>query len=102
MKRFLVGVGLVMWLAMSPMRAEAAVTDWPVIGQVAQVGICLISDAGHLGGSLLGHLGAWGAELLKSVSHCAQLVVGTVTDTAVDVVSLRVPTPEPATTTETP
>ena len=102
MKRFLVGVGVALWLALSPMQAEASVQDWPILGQVIRVSVCVLGDAGHLTGSLLGHLGSWGAEVLKRVGQCSLTVVDTVTDTAVDVVSLRVPTPEPVTTTETP
>ena len=92
MKRHLVGAVVVAWLAMSPV-VYAGVTDWPIIGQVTRVGICLIGDTGRLTGSLLAKLGEWGAELVGAIGKCSQVVVGTVTDTVVDVVSLRVPTP---------
>ena len=94
MKRFLVGSVLVLWLAMSPL-AEAGVSDWPVIGQVVRVGSCLVQDTGKLVGSLLKHLGTWGAELLTSVSQCSLKVVDNTTDIVADVVTLSVPTPDP-------
>ena len=94
MKRFVMGVGLAMWLAMSPL-AEAGVSDWPVIGQVVRVSSCLVQDTGKLVGSLLKHLGTWGAELLTSVSSCSLKVVDNTTDIVSDVVTLSVPTPDP-------
>mgnify|MGYP001600134843 CR=1 FL=1 len=95
MKRFVVGTMLVMWLAMSPMQAEAGVSDWPVIGQVVRVTTCVVSDAGKLLGSLLSHLGSWGADVLRSVGQCSLKVVDTTTELVTDVVTFTVPTPDP-------
>lgn len=75
--------------------AEASVLDWPVIGQLARVGVCLIGETGHLAGSLLSHLGTWGAELVGTIGKCSQVVVNQATDVATHVVTLTIPTPQP-------
>ena len=80
--------------------AEAAITDWPVIGQVSRVGVCLVKGSGQLVGSLLGHLSAWGVELVGTIGDCAKAVVGNTEEVATGVVTLTVPTPSTTTTEE--
>lgn len=80
--------------------AEAAITDWPVIGQVSRVGVCLVKGSGKLVTSLLGHLGAWGSELVGTIGDCAKAVVGNTEEVATGIVTLTVPTPSTTTTEE--
>ena len=93
MKKWLVVLGLLGVLSMTR-PAEAAVTDWPVIGQVVRVGQCVVGGAATLVTSLLKHLGAWGNEAITTVGQCAIHTTEEVTDVVVDVVSLQVPTPD--------
>lgn len=79
---------------------EAGVQDWPVIGQVSRVGVCLVKSTGQLVGSLLGHLSAWGVELVGTIGDCAKVVVGNTEEVATGVVTLTVPTPSTTTTEE--
>ena len=87
MKRFLVGGVLAMWLAMSPMTAEAAVIDWPIIGQAARVGICVLGGSGQLGASLVAHAAAYGKEVRGIVGECITKVINTPVALVTNVVS---------------
>jgi hypothetical protein len=49
---------------------------------------------------LLGHLSAWGVELVAKIGECAQSVVGNTEEVATGVVTLTVPTPSTTTTEE--
>ena len=73
--------GLVFWsvMAVSPL-AHAAVTDWPIVGQVAKVGICILGGAGKLATSVAAHAGAIGVEVLSTVGECIQKVIATPVD----------------------
>ena len=92
MKRWLLS-GILFWMLVGSPVANAAIADWPVIGQVIRVSTCVIGDVGKLTGSLVKHLGAWGGELLTSVGQCSLKVVETTTDLVVDVVNGEVPVP---------
>lgn len=92
MKVLLWGIVFYGVMAFSPV-AHAAVRDWPLVGQVVRVSTCVLGGTGTLTASLVGKLGAWGNEVLTKVSDCIQETVGSVTDTAVDVLNLEVPTP---------
>ena len=94
MKRHLVGVTIGCWLAMSSM-ASASVLDWPVVGQVARVSVCVVGGSGQLVSSLLKHLTNWGSEVLTTVGQCALTTASQTTGLVKDVVTLSVPTPQP-------
>lgn len=85
MKKWLLVLGLIGVLSVAH-PAEAAVTDWPIIGQVAKVGICVISGAGQLVTSLLGHLTAWGKEGLTTTAECITKIVTTPVDIVTTIV----------------
>ena len=91
MKHWLMAVGVVATLAMAR-PAEAAVGDWPVVGQVYKIVACLITDAGTLGKIVVTHATQATTEVLQTVASCVKFVI----DTTVSVV------PEPSTPTEAP
>ena len=97
MKKALLVVGLTLMLCGT---AEAKVMDWPVIGQVSRVGVCLVKSTAQLVGSLASHLSAWGVELVGTIGDCAKAVVGNTEEVATGVVTLTIPTPSTTTTEE--
>ena len=98
MKKLLVGGVLVAWLALST-PVYAGVTDWPVIGQISRVAVCVVKGGAGLLGSLFSHLSAWGGEVVQTVGHCALNTVDNTTEVVGGVVTLTPPTPS---TTEAP
>lgn len=78
MKRWIVMVGLWMCLGGMP-QAEAGVTEWPVIGQLAKVGLCILEDSGKLGEIVVRHVTEAGTEVLTTVRDCVTFVLDTVT-----------------------
>ena len=76
MKRLLMVMGVVVWLGLAT-PAQAAIVDWPIIGQVARVGICVLGGTGRLAASAVVHAGAWGAEVLGTVGECIAKIIST-------------------------
>ena len=90
MKKWMLVIGLTFLLCGT---AEAAITDWPVVGQVSRVGVCLVKGSGTLLASLVAHLSAFGVEVVAKIGECAKAVVGNTEEVATGAVTLTLPTP---------
>ena len=82
MKRVM-GIVLAGWFLLMPgwwtPSAYAAVSDWPVVGQLYKVGVCILADSGEILQSAAKHAAAFGTETLTLVKDCLVATVQVLT-----------------------
>lgn len=50
--------------------AQAGVAEWPVVGQLYKVGVCVLADSGGIVQAAVKHVAALGTEVLTLVKDC--------------------------------